>query len=72
MGHLTDKLFTESQLKQSFSMAEYWEEILKREEPRRSSCCRDELSAIISTFTPAQIIHMVNEGLKAIDDETNT
>ena len=53
-------------------MQSYWEEILKRDEPRRSDCCTNEVQTILSTLNPTQIIHIMNEGMKAIDDETIT
>ena len=70
--HLTDKLFTKEQINTVGGMQSYWEEILKRDEPRRSDCCRNEIQTVLSTLAPTQIIHIMNEGMKAINDETLT
>jgi hypothetical protein len=72
MGHLTDKLFTQEELKSVYSFKSYWEEILKRDEDRRDDCCKNEVQTIISILSPTQIIHILNEGMNRIDDETIT
>lgn len=52
--------FTEERKKEILSRNEYWEEILKRDEPRASNCCTEELRAIVADMYPKDLIKLLS------------
>ena len=48
------------------SMSSYWDEILKRDEPRKTNCCNDEIVSLVASLDSVTLIHLLNEGVKSL------
>lgn len=62
------KNFTEDKKKEILSRNEYWEEILKRDEPRASHCCIEELHTLTKDMNPKDLIILLSLGAKTLKE----
>lgn len=49
------------QMRVLLSMNNYWNEISKRDEPRRSECAKEEISVMLTVLSPMDVLLIVGD-----------